>query len=155
MIGFIGSSLQLEFIITAHTLNCFFKMPVWRISPKNHSLQCESRTHSNVESYITTDGQSTDLFCNKAHIWDLWPDVYYCQTVAGLLMYCLLFAIAAGPRQRNHSQVWVPWDSRLYFTVSDSRFHFSSPPTTRKTTVEIFHHAGHTDTHYIVAARTT
>jgi hypothetical protein len=26
------------------------------------------------------------------------------------------------PRQRSHSQVWVPWDSWSHFTVSDSRF---------------------------------
>jgi hypothetical protein len=50
----------------------------------------------------------------------------------------LLFAIAAGPRQRSHSRVRAPWNSRPYFTVSDSRLPFSSPPTTRRTTVEGF-----------------
>jgi hypothetical protein len=38
------------------------------------------------ESYVTTDGQSASLFWNKAPIWGLWPDSYYCQTVAGLSM---------------------------------------------------------------------
>jgi hypothetical protein len=33
----------------------------------------------------------------------------------------LLFTTAAGRRQRNHSQVQVPQDSRSYFTVSDLR----------------------------------
>jgi hypothetical protein len=33
----------------------------------------------------------------------------------------LSFTIAAGPRERNHSQVRVPWDSWTYFSVSDSR----------------------------------
>jgi hypothetical protein len=33
----------------------------------------------------------------------------------------LSFTIAAGPRQRNHSRVRVPRDSRPYFTLSDSR----------------------------------
>jgi hypothetical protein len=33
----------------------------------------------------------------------------------------LFFTIAAGPRQRSHSQVRVPRDSWPYFTVSDSR----------------------------------
>jgi hypothetical protein len=33
----------------------------------------------------------------------------------------LSFAIAAGPRQRSHSQVRVPQDSCPYFTVSDLR----------------------------------
>jgi hypothetical protein len=50
----------------------------------------------------------------------------------------LSVTIAAGPRQRSHSRVRVPWDSRPYFTVSDSRLPFSSPPTTRRATVEVF-----------------
>jgi hypothetical protein len=32
----------------------------------------------------------------------------------------------------------VPWISRPYFTVSDLRLPFSSPPTTRRVTVEVF-----------------
>jgi hypothetical protein len=40
----------------------------------------------------------------------------------------LSFTIAADPRQRSHSRVWVPWDSRLYCTVSVSRLPFLSPP---------------------------
>jgi hypothetical protein len=31
------------------------------------------------------------------------------------------FTVAAGPRQRSHSQARVPWDSWPHFTVSDSR----------------------------------
>jgi hypothetical protein len=31
-----------------------------------------------------------------------------------------------------------PWDSQQYFTVSDLRLPFSSPPTTRRATVEVF-----------------
>jgi hypothetical protein len=31
-----------------------------------------------------------------------------------------------------------PWDSRPYFTVSDLRLPISSPPTTRRVTVEVF-----------------
>jgi hypothetical protein len=34
------------------------------------------------------------------------------------------FIIAAGPRQRSHFRVLVPWDSWSYFTVSDSRLPF-------------------------------
>jgi hypothetical protein len=75
---------------------------------------------SRVGSYVTTDGQSASLSWNKAHTWGLWPDIYYCQTVASLLMWgalsdersSLSFAIAAGPRQRSHSRVRVPWNSR-------------------------------------------
>jgi hypothetical protein len=98
------------------------------------------------ESYVTTDGQSASLSWNKAPIWGLRPDFYYCKTVAGLLIWDALsddrtglsFTIAAGPRQRSHSRVRVPLDPRQYFTVSDSRLPFSPPPTTRRATVEVF-----------------
>jgi hypothetical protein len=93
-----------------------------------------------------TDGHSASLSWNKACIWGLWPDFYYCQTVAGLLMWGalsnkrtgLMFAIFAVPRQRTHSLVPVPWDSWPYLTVSDLRLPFSSPPTTHRTMVEVF-----------------
>jgi hypothetical protein len=70
-------------------------------------------TKSESEPYITTDGQSASLSWNKAPGWGLRPDFYYCQTVAGLLMWGVLsdlrtglsFTIAAGPRQRSHSRV--------------------------------------------------
>jgi hypothetical protein len=60
---------------------------------------------SGVESYVTTNGQSASLSWNEAPIWGLRPDFYYCQTVAGLLMWGALsdvrtglsFIIAAGP----------------------------------------------------------
>jgi hypothetical protein len=74
-------------------------------------------------------GQSASLSRNEAPIWGLRPDFYYCQTVAGLLMWNVLsdertdlsFTNDVGPRQRSHSQVRVPWDSWLYFTISDSK----------------------------------
>jgi hypothetical protein len=49
-----------------------------------------------------------------------------------------MFTIAADPRQRSHSRVQISWNSRTYSTVSDSRLLFSSPPTTRRATVEVF-----------------
>jgi hypothetical protein len=45
---------------------------------------------------------------------------------------------AAGPCQRSLSRVRVLWDLRPYFTVSHLRLPFSSPPTTRRVTVEVF-----------------
>jgi hypothetical protein len=51
---------------------------------------------------------------------------------------CLSFTFAAGPRQRSHSPIRVPWDSRPYVTASDLRLPFSSPPTTRRVTVEVY-----------------
>jgi hypothetical protein len=50
----------------------------------------------------------------------------------------LSFVHAAGPCQRSLSQVRILWDSRTYFTVSDLRLPFSSPPTTRMTPVASF-----------------
>jgi hypothetical protein len=95
-------------------------------------LQYDSLLRVESESYVTTDGQSASLSWNKASIWGLRPDFYYCQTVAGLLIWggvsderaCLSYTIAAGPRQRSHCQVRVPWDTRPYFTVSDLRLPF-------------------------------
>jgi hypothetical protein len=50
----------------------------------------------------------------------------------------LSFVYAAGPRQRSLSLVRVPRDSWSYFTVSDMRLPFSSLPTTRRVTVQVF-----------------
>jgi hypothetical protein len=101
--------------------------------------------YSESESYVMTDGQPASLSWNKAPIWGLRPDLYCYLTVAGFLIWGALsdertglFAIATGPRQRSHFRVRVPWHSWQYFTVSDSRLPFSSPPTTRRVTVEVF-----------------
>jgi hypothetical protein len=98
-----------------------------------------------VEFYVTTDVQSASVSWIKAPIWGLRPDFYYCQRVAGLLMWGALsneraglsHTIAAGTHQRSHSRVQVPWDSRPYFTASYSRLPFLSPPRTRRATVEV------------------
>jgi hypothetical protein len=50
----------------------------------------------------------------------------------------LSFTVPAGTRQRSYSRVRVPWDWRPYLNVSDSRLPISSPPTTRRVTVEVF-----------------
>jgi hypothetical protein len=118
------------------------------------------------QSYITTDGQPASLSWNKASIWGLRPDLDYCLTFAGLLVWGILsdertglpFTIAAGPCQRSLSRVRVPWDSRPYFAVSDLRLPFSSSPTTRRVTVEVFDPAStreSLESRYIAAARTT
>jgi hypothetical protein len=69
-----------------------------------------------LESYVTTDGQPASLSWNKAPIWGLRPDLYYCLTDTGLLIWGaisdertdLSFTIAAGSRQRSHFRVRVP-----------------------------------------------
>jgi hypothetical protein len=116
--------------------------------------------------YVTTDGQSASLSWNKAPIWGLRPHSYYCKTVADLLIWDALsdewmglsFTIAAGPRQSTHSRVRVPWDSGSYFTASDSRLSFSSPPTIRSGGIRPRHHKGFcrfsTELFFITIART-
>jgi hypothetical protein len=117
-----------------------------------------SRLSSWVEFDITTDGQPASLSWNKAPIWGLRPDLDYCQTFAGLLMWGvpsdertdLSFVIATGPGQRSHSRVKVPWDSRPHFNVSDSRLPFLSLPTSRRVTVEVFDPASTRVSHLVV-----
>jgi hypothetical protein len=60
------------------------------------------------------------------------------------------FTTAAGARQRSHSRVKVAWDSRPYFTTSDSRLPFLSPPMTRRATVDIFDPASTRDTNSLL-----
>jgi hypothetical protein len=94
-----------------------------------------------LESYITTDGESVTLSWNKAPIWGLRPDFYYCQTGAGLLMWGALsdertdlsFTIAAGLRQRSHldhillSQI-RDFPFRLVLRLTGLRWRYSTTP---------------------------
>jgi hypothetical protein len=71
---------------------------------------------------------------------------YYSLTVTVLFSWGALpderigvsFVYATGPCPRSLSRVRVPWDSGPYFTVSDVRLKSSSPPMTRRVTVEVF-----------------
>jgi hypothetical protein len=49
----------------------------------------------------------------------------------------LSFVYAAFPCQCSLSRVRGPWYSRPYITVSNLSLPFSSPPTTRRVTVEV------------------
>jgi hypothetical protein len=79
-------------------------------------------------------------------IWGSWPDIYYSSTLTVLFFWGVLsdertglsFVYAVGPRQRSIARSRVPWDLWSYFTVPDLRLPFSSPPTTRTVTVEVF-----------------
>jgi hypothetical protein len=129
---------------------CFFSFVVPPLIKRGELDFFLSRNES--ESYVTTDGQSASLSLYKAPIRGLRPDFYFrtengiCLTVTFLIPWgalsgertALSFVCAAGPCQRSLSLVLVPWDLRLYFTVSDLRLPFSSPPTTRRVTVEVF-----------------
>jgi hypothetical protein len=76
------------------------KLAVRRESPgPNSQLNCPSNSlnwTASLESYVMTDGQSASLSWNKAPIRVLWPDFYYHQTVAGLLMVGLSLSLMRG-----------------------------------------------------------
>jgi hypothetical protein len=118
---------------------------IWPVSPQIfqwstfhiNPLKSESESESDCESYVTTDSQSASLSWNEAPIWGLRPDIYvfdnYGPVLVGVLSHertGLSFVYATGPRQCSPSWVWGPLVSRPYFTVSDLRLPFSSPPTT-------------------------
>jgi hypothetical protein len=91
--------------------------------------------------------------------------MYYYLTVTVLFLWGTLsdertglsFVYADGPCQCSLSRVRVPRDSRPYFTVSDLRLPFLSPPTTRRVAVEVFDPASTRvlESRHIAAARTT
>jgi hypothetical protein len=86
-----------------------------------------------------TVSQPASLSWCQARIWGLGLDFYYCQTIAGLLMWSavsderkhLSFTIAVGPRQHSNSWVRVSRDSWPYFTVTDSRLPQPGGPGSR------------------------
>jgi hypothetical protein len=99
---------------------------------------------SESEFYVTTDSQSASLSWNKdpsgsydqilITVWQL----RFCFCEAPSLTrgrVCLLYVLLA---RQCSPWVWGPMVSRRYFTVSDLRLPFSSPPTTRRVTVEVF-----------------
>jgi hypothetical protein len=99
---------------------------------------------SESESCVTTDGQSASLTWSKTPIWGLRPDFYYCQKVAGLLMWGALWREDGyvvynycwpSPAQSflGPSSVGLP----TIFYCLKFETSFSSPPTTRRATVEV------------------
>jgi hypothetical protein len=139
-------------VFNTSTIGCSFE-------EFSHLSLCEAKSNSvipaarnsviRVESYVTTDGQSASLSWNKAPIWGSRPDIYYCQTVAGLLMWGVLsdermglsFAIATGLAStvilgsessgiRDHillSQI-RDFHFRRLLRLSRLRWRYSTPP---------------------------
>jgi hypothetical protein len=54
-----------------------------KVSQSRKLIVETNQSQSQSQSYVTTNGQSASLSWNKAPIWGLRPDLYYCQTVAG------------------------------------------------------------------------
>jgi hypothetical protein len=98
---------------------CLCREYAWLFIGRTRPLLVQALQNRYSQSHVTTDGQSASLSWNKAPIWDLRPGFYYCQTVAGLLMWGALFhertglsfTIAPGPCQCRHFRVRLPWDS--------------------------------------------
>jgi hypothetical protein len=74
------NNLHIELLLDNESLSVFLLV----LGLVSSLLYVESESES--ESYITTDSQPASLFWNKAPIWGLRPDFYYCQTVSGLFM---------------------------------------------------------------------
>jgi hypothetical protein len=109
----------------------------WFSSHKSWCVNWFSRPR---QCHIATNGQSVSKF------WCRTPSGAHDQIFITLWQlgscFCgapsLSFTYADGPRQRSLSRVRVPWHSWPYFTVSVLILPFSSPPTTRRVTVEVF-----------------
>jgi hypothetical protein len=101
---------------------------------------------SQSQSYVTTDGQPASLSWNKAPIWGLRPDLDYCLTVAGLLIwgalsdertgvpFALLLVLASavifGSESRGHillSQI-RDFPFRRLLRLAGSRWRYSTTP---------------------------
>jgi hypothetical protein len=54
----------------------YLEFAAWQETPAPNSQL--NWTASESQSYVTTDGQSASLSYNKAPIWGLGPDFYYC-----------------------------------------------------------------------------
>jgi hypothetical protein len=115
----------------------------WRYStPPPHV--CVNSIQS--QSHTAIDGQSTSRPLCRAPF-EAHDQIFnFSLTVMVLLLWGVLsdrriglsFVYAAGHRQGSLSRVGVPWYSWQYFTLSDLRPLFSSPPATRRVTVKLF-----------------
>jgi hypothetical protein len=87
-------------------------------------------------SHIVTDSQSVSLMTRYLLLSGIYSLVF-----VGRPLWRedgTAFCICCWPCQCRLSRVWVPWDLRPYFTVSDLRLPFLSLPMTRWVTVEVF-----------------
>jgi hypothetical protein len=137
---FIGSSLVIT-KISSYIL----KITVTTAHVTSHT-KSNSSGHTAVPLELRNSSQFRERESESHCDWRSVSDIYYCLTVTVFFMWDALsdertgrsFVYAAGSCQRSLSRVQVPWYSRPYFTVSDLRLPFSSPPTTRRVTVEVF-----------------
>jgi hypothetical protein len=115
-----GPNLRIHFFSIKPNTTKIFEENILRTTNSKRVAKWKSKC-------VTTGSQSASLSWCLAPNWGPRPDFCYWQTLAGLLMWCALsdertglsFTTAAGPRQRSHSRVRVPYCLR-----------FETPPPT-------------------------
>jgi hypothetical protein len=146
------TSMQI-FIIAVMNIWTSFSLLCLRLSLRSNASDVGRFSASEVESYITTNGQSASLSWNKAPIWGLRLDSYYCETDAGLL------DVVRSLWREDGSVVYnCCWSSPAQSSSGPSpvgiatifyclRFETSpcSPIRTRRATVEVFYPASTRD----------
>jgi hypothetical protein len=130
-------------------MNCSSPLTPSLIHPLTNQLLFNSLTHLfqvQVTLRLTVSQSVSQYVLVSSPILGSWPNIYYCLAFMVLFLWGALSdertglssVHVAGSCQHSLSWVWVPWDLQPYFTVSDSRLPFSSPPTTCWVTVEVF-----------------
>jgi hypothetical protein len=103
--------------------------------------ETEAEAEAEADSYVKTDFPSASLSWNKAPIWGLRPDSFYCETVAGLLMWNALsdertglasaVILGSGSRgSRDHILLSEIRDFPFchFLRLAGSRLTYSTPP---------------------------
>jgi hypothetical protein len=79
--------LSTDSVTYCRSVNCCWPSPAQSFLASVYSRSVTKMFISESESYVTTDSQSASLCWNRAPIWGLQQDFYYCQKVAGFLMW--------------------------------------------------------------------
>jgi hypothetical protein len=86
----------------------------------SHSdFKSQSQSQSQSQSYVTTDGQSASLSWNRAPIWGLRPDFYYCRRLQACWSGALSLWRGDGSyvchsnfKSQSHSQSYIATDGQ-------------------------------------------